>query len=73
MESLLFIWAREGQLARQRGSLSIDSLKIGAARPMARHTSEPTIEEDTAHGRRRKHYVTVIAVSGIAVLVAHVA
>lgn len=47
MESLLFAWAHEGRLARQRGSLSMDGLKLGAAGPTARHTSEPTVEEDT--------------------------
>lgn len=33
----------------QRDSFSIDSLKIGAARPIAGDTSEPRVEEDTAH------------------------
>ena len=70
MESLLFIWACEGQLARQRDSLSTDSLEIGAARSRSRHTSEPTAEEDTAHGRH--HHVMVIAGCGI-VLLGHMA
>lgn len=35
-------WECEGQLARQMDGLSVDSLKMGAARPMACDTPEPT-------------------------------